>query len=67
MYIALGREADGRAIPAARHDDRVLSLQRQQLFKHARHLLQFGPGRSQFSRVFDAHLTLAVVAHARGF
>ena len=67
MYVALRREAHDRAVPAARDDDRQLSLQRQHLLQHAGHALQISPGGGQFSRGFDAHLALAVVAHARGF
>ncbi len=67
MHVALRREAHDRAVPAARHDDRAFGLERQQLFKHAGHLLQVAPCSRQLGRIFDAHLALAVVAHARRF
>ena len=67
MHIELRRKTDNAAIPAARHDHRTFGFQRQHLFEHAMHLLQLGPGSGQLGHILDAHLALAVVAHARGF
>ena len=65
MQIGLRRVVHHGTVPAARHDHRHLGLQRQQLFQHAGHPLQAGPGRRQLSPVAHAHLAAAVVTQAR--
>ena len=66
VQVQLHREIHHLPIGATRHDDRALGLQRQHFFEHAGHALQLSPSRRQFFAGFDADLTLAVVAHARG-